>query len=87
MFSFKFVLFCLFCFVCLFAFFFFFFYGVLLWYKGAGISFGRGVPNILGVIHFWKEKMGGGHKIFDDQNVGSHKMTTGLVCLFCSKRR
>ena len=37
----------------------------------------KGVPNILGVIIFWKENTG--HKIFDDQNVGSHKMTTDSV--------
>ena len=27
-------------------------------------------------VEFLARKMGGGHKIFDDQNVGSHKMTT-----------
>ena len=40
-----------------------------------------------GVTNFWKEKQGG-HIIFDDQNVGSHKMTIDFrfVCLICSKK-
>ena len=48
---------------------------------GAGIFFGRGVPNIMGGGggHKFLERMIGGHKIFDDQNVGSHKMTTDSV--------
>ena len=53
--------------------------------KGAIIFLGRGVPNILGGGHkFLERKIGGwgGHKIVEDQNVGSHK----IVCLFCSKR-
>ena len=29
---------------------------------------------------------GGGHKIFDDQNVGSRKMTIDIVCLFSLKQ-
>ena len=33
---------------------------------------------------FWKEKYGG-HKIFDDQNVGSHKMTTDSVFVLFKK--
>ena len=49
------------------------------------IFFRRGGSQIYwGVINFWKEKYGeGGHKICDDQNVGSHKMTTdGMFILF-----
>ena len=42
------------------------------------------VPNILGVINFWKEKYSG-HKIVDDQNVGSHKMTTDSVFILFKK--
>ena len=33
-----------------------------------------------GVINFWKENGEGGvHKIIDDQNVGTHKMTADSV--------
>ena len=41
---------------------------------GAIIFFGMGGPKYTGGINFWKEKEG--HKIFEDQNVGIHKMTT-----------
>ena len=44
----------------------------------------KGGPNILGVINCWKEKQGG-HKIFDDQNVGHHKMTTDSVFILFKK--
>ena len=37
-----------------------------------------GVQNILGGHKFLERKIGG-HKIFDDQNVVSHKMTTDSV--------
>ena len=46
------------------------------------------VPNILGVINFWKEKCigpRGSYKIFDDQYVGSHKMTTDCVFILFKK--
>ena len=32
-----------------------------------------------------ERKIGGGHKIFDDQNVGSHKMTTDSVFILFKK--
>ena len=44
----------------------------------------KGGPKILGVINFWKEKYEG-HKICDDQNVGSHKMTTDSVYILFKK--
>ena len=37
--------------------------------KGAGIFFVRGVPNIRGGHKFLERKIGG-HRIFDEQNVG-----------------
>ena len=37
-----------------------------------------------GVINFWKQQWGG-HKIVDDQNVGSHKMTTDSVFILFKK--
>ena len=43
-----------------------------------------GVPNILGIINVWIEKQGD-HKIFADQNVGSHKMTTDSVFILSKK--
>ena len=46
---------------------------------GPGIFFGRGVPKYTGGLKFLERKIGGPHKIFDDQNVGSHKMTTDSV--------
>ena len=51
---------------------------------GAIIFFGRGIPNILGCHKFLERKIGGG-KIFDDQNVGSHKMTTDSVFILFKK--
>ena len=33
---------------------------------------------------FWKENRGG-HKILDNQNVGSHKMTTDCVSILFKK--
>ena len=50
----------------------------LLYQLGAGIFFGRGVPNYM-------ERKIGDHKIFDDQNVGSHKMTTDSVFILFKK--
>ena len=41
-----------------------------------------------GVINFWKQKYigpRGSYKIFDDQNVGSHKMTTDSVFILFKK--
>ena len=46
--------------------------------RGAGIFFGKGGPKYTGG-HKYLERKIGGHKIFDDQNVGSHKMTTDSV--------
>ena len=46
--------------------------------------FGMGVPNILGG-HKFLERNIGGHKIVDDQNVGSHKMTTDSVFILFKK--
>ena len=60
-----------------------FWYEVQFLLKGAIIFFGRGVPNILGV-HKFLEKLGG-HKIVNDQNVGSHKMTTDSVFILFKK--
>ena len=59
-------------------------------FKGAGIFFGRGwVRNILGGHKFLERKIylgpRGSYKIFDDQNVGSHKMTTGSVIILFKK--
>ena len=34
---------------------------------------------------FGKKKKGGGHSIFDDQKVGSHKMTTDSVFILLKK--
>ena len=49
----------------------------------AGIFFGRGWSQIYGgggECHKFLEKIrGGGHKNFDDQNIGSHKMTIDSV--------
>ena len=49
------------------------------------ILFGmRGVPNILEGHKFFERKIGG-HEIFDDPNVGSHKMTTDSVSILFKK--
>ena len=57
---------------------------ILLWHTwGAGI-FLEGGSQIYWRGHKFLERKIGGHKIFDDQNVGSHKMTTET--LFCSKK-
>ena len=55
--------------------------------KGAGIFFRRRwVPIILGGHKFLERKIGGWHnKIFDDQNIGSHKMTTDSVYILFKK--
>ena len=53
-------------------------------YKGAGIFFGRGSQIYWGVINFGKKNIGG-HKIFDDQSEGSHKMTTDSVFILFKK--
>ena len=61
-----------------------FVYNFIVW-LGAGIFFGRG-SQYTGVINYWKKKTKqGGHKIFDDQNVGSHKMTTDSVFILFKK--
>ena len=52
--------------------------------QGAGIFFRRGVQNILGG-HKCLERKIGGHKIFEDQNIGSHKMTTDSVFILFKK--
>ena len=44
-------------------------------------SMGRG---FIGGDKFLERKIGG-HKIFDDQNAGSHKMTTDRVFYFVQK--
>ena len=44
----------------------------------------EGVPKYNGVIKILKEKYRG-HKIFDDQNVGSHKMTTDSAFILFKK--
>ena len=41
-----------------------------------GMGGGGRVPNILRDHKFFERKMGGCHKIFDNQNVENHKMTT-----------
>ena len=43
-----------------------------------------GVPKIQGVHEFLERKIEG-HKIFDDKNVGSHKMTTDSVFILFKK--
>ena len=53
--------------------------------KGAGIFFERGCPKYTRVINFGKNNRGV-ITFFDDQNVGSYKMTTESVFLFCSKK-
>ena len=58
------------------------------WTKGAGIFFGRGwVPKYTGGHKFlvFGKKNRVGYKIFDDQNVGSHKMTTDSVFILFKK--
>ena len=52
--------------------------------RGLAFSSEGGFQIYWGVINFWKEKYGG-HKIFDDQNVGSHKMTTDSVFILFKK--
>ena len=47
-------------------------------YLGAGIFFGRGGQKYTGGHKLLRRKIGG-HNISDDQNVGSHKMTTNSV--------
>ena len=51
--------------------------------KGLLFSSKWGVPNILGGLKV-SERKKGGHKIFDDQNVGSYKMqpTDSVFILF-----
>ena len=51
--------------------------------RGLAFSLKGGVPNLLGSHKFLERKIGC-HKIFDDQHVGSHKMTTDSVFI-CSK--
>ena len=41
-------------------------------------------PKYIGVINFWKKKKGG-HTIFDNQNVGSHKTTIDSVFILLKK--
>ena len=52
--------------------------------EGAGIFFGRGRPKYTGGNNFLERKIGG-HKMFDDQNVGSHKITTDSVFILFKK--
>ena len=54
-----------------------------------GLSFffgmrGGGCPKHTEVINFWEKKLVD-HTIFDDQNVGSHKMITDKVLLLFKK--
>ena len=54
--------------------------------KRSGLAFSSegGSQIYWGVINFWKEKSGG-HKIFDDRNVGNHKMITDSVFILLKK--
>ena len=42
-------------------------------------------PKYTGGLHNFLERKIGGHKIFDDQNVGSHEMTTNSVFILFKK--
>ena len=44
----------------------------------------KGGPKYTGGHKFLERKIGG-HKVFDDQNVGSHKMTTDSVFILFKK--
>ena len=56
-----------------------------LQFRGLSFSSEEGFRICWGVHKFLKRKIGGGHKIFDDQNLESHKMTTDIVFILFKK--